>query len=192
MSKTKVLNINFSGTPLPLLPDFDNVSVMRILGLYFNDKFSWSDHFDFIVKKVSQRLYVLRILKRLLPHDKLITVFSALIQSLLDYASPVFLNPGSVLDAKLLALCKRAFRIIHDKDVVSCHDCNILDFQSRRQSLASKLFVDILSRPDHILHSHLPCISHRSRRLILPYVRTKRRSDGFMFSCSVMHHMHCK
>jgi hypothetical protein len=186
-TKTKVLNVNFSGNPLTTIPYFENVSVIRILGLWFNDKFSWTNHFDFLVKKVSQRLYVLRILKALLSHDELVTVYTALIQSLLDYASPVFLNPGLTLDAKLLSLCKRSFQIIHGYNVESCHDCKILEVLHRRQSLAFKLFIKIMSNPDHILHTHLPCISRRSSRFILPHVRTKRRVDGFMFSCSLFY-----
>ena len=120
LSKTKVLTINFGCTPLPSIPHFENVSVLKVLGLYFNEKLTWSDHLDFLVKKVSQRLYVLRILKSLLTHDQLVSVFYAIIQSLLDYASPVFLNPGVNFDSQILSLCKRAFRIIHGQD---CHFC---------------------------------------------------------------------
>ena len=62
VTKTKVRKINFSGTPLSLIPDFGNVAVTRILGVYFNVKLSWSDHFDFIVKSVPN-VYAFRILK---------------------------------------------------------------------------------------------------------------------------------
>ena len=184
-SKTKVLNINFSSHLLSLMPNLENVHCLKILGLYFNDKLNWSTHFDFISKKISQRLYVLRILKPLLSHDKLVMVFSAIIQSLLDYASSVFLNPGFCLDSQLRLLCKRAFRIIHYNVSGTCEKCDFLNVQERRQTLAMKLFRLSLLSSDHLLHHLLPNFSHRSKRLILPFVRTKRRADGFVFSCSL-------
>ncbi|MEL7309048.1 MAG: DUF1891 domain-containing protein, partial [Pseudomonadota bacterium] len=90
-TKTKVMNINFSSTPLPICSGFEYEHVQKVLGLHINDKLTWSSHFHFIVKKASQRLYVLRILKTLMSHNHLVMVFHAIIQSVLDYASPVFL-----------------------------------------------------------------------------------------------------
>ena len=89
-TKMKVLNANFCSKLLPPLPIFDNVSVIKLLGLHFNAKLNWFDHFNFVSKKASSRLYVLRILKPFLTHDELVIVFYALIQSILDYASPLF------------------------------------------------------------------------------------------------------
>jgi hypothetical protein len=188
-SKTKVLNISFCKEPLLPLPNLDNVSVLKILGLYFNDKLTWSDHINFIVKKASQRLYILRILKRTntFSHDKLVLVFHALIQSLFDYASPVFLNPGAGLDARLLSLCKRAFYIIHGRDTLICKNCNIMDIFNRRRNLSLKLFNQAISSVSHVLHNLLPPLSSRSKRLILPFVRTSRRRDSFVISCALMY-----
>ena len=100
-SKTKVLNVNFSHNPLLPLPLFDNVCVLKVLGLYFNAKLTWLDHFNFVTKKASPRLYILRILKPILNHDNLVIVFYALIQSIMDYASPLFLNVHAYLEKKI-------------------------------------------------------------------------------------------
>ena len=81
VSKSKVLNIKFGGVSLNLVPDFDNVSVLKILGVMFNDRLTWSHHFDYIIRKLSQRLYVLRILKPLFSHDKLVLVYKAIFLS---------------------------------------------------------------------------------------------------------------
>ena len=43
-AKTKVLNVNFRSDPLILCPMVENVSVLKVLGLYFNDKMTWSAH----------------------------------------------------------------------------------------------------------------------------------------------------
>ena len=75
--KTEVLNINFSSVPLPMCPNYENVVVLKVLGLMFNHRLTWSSHFDFIAKKASKRLYVLRVLKPLVSHDQLVLVFTA-------------------------------------------------------------------------------------------------------------------
>ena len=69
-SKTKVLCVQLRGNfAIPVVPEFDNVAVLKILGLYFNKELTWTEHFEFISKKASQKLYVLRILKSFLSHD---------------------------------------------------------------------------------------------------------------------------
>ena len=182
LTKTKVLNVNFSSKFLTPIPLFDNVTVVKLLGVYFNSKLTWRDHFDFVSKKVSSRLYVLRTLKPFLDHNELVTVFYALIQSLFDYASPLFMNAPDYLDSKVISLCKRAFRIIHGSSVESCHLCDMLAPIKRREVLAMRLFKDALLSPLHMLHGLLPPFSQRSRRLILPRARTQRKTDAFIFT----------
>ena len=186
-TKTKVLNINFRSIPLLKCPHFENVHVLKVLGLFFNDKLTWSTHFQYIVKKLSQRLYVLRILKTLLSHDQLVNVFYAIIQSLMDYASPVFMNAGSSLDATLMSICKRAFKIIHGPDT-QCSQCNFIDVYERRVMLSMRLFRNAFSSESHVLHHLLPSTSQmNSQRIMLPFVRTSRRAKGFFFSCCLLH-----
>ena len=50
-AKTKIMNINFSSTPLLICSDFDNERVVKVLGLLINDKLTWSFHSDFVLKK---------------------------------------------------------------------------------------------------------------------------------------------
>ena len=184
--KTKVLNVNFTNFPMRPLADYEFVTQVKILGLLFNCKLTWSDHFEYVISNVSKRLYVLRILSTVLNHDQLVVVFNAIVRSIMDYASPVFLNPGSLLDSRLEHLCKRAFRIVHGvgTDVCACDKCDMLDIHTRRTNLALSLFIKALHNPHHILHPLLPPVSHRSHRLILPHITTSRRKNGFVFSCS--------
>ena len=187
--KTKVLTIPFSNNSPQSVPGFDNVNSVKLLGLYINSKLTWSDNFDYILSKMSRRLYFLRILKPIMNHDQLILVFNSVIRSIMDYASPVFVNAGAVLDGQLTTLCKRAYRIIHglNTDYKTCKHCSLTDIAVRRKELALILFNNALCKPDHILHLLLPACSHRSRRLILPHVKTSRRIRGFIFSCSVLY-----
>ena len=93
-------------------------------------------------------------------------------------------NVPVYLDSKLLYLCKRAFRIIHGFEVKKCDKCDVMEMTKRRRTLAMKLFKEALFCPEHILNHLLPPFSHRSKRIILPRARTKRKTDGFVFSCS--------
>ena len=119
-------------------------------------------------------------------HAQLIVVFYALIQSSFDYSCPLFMNAGVTLDSRLISLCKRAFHIIHGRDVRICNECNLMDVTNRRRFFSLKLFNSALSSPHHLLHDLLPPFSHRSRRLILPPVRTSRRLESFVMACSLL------
>ena len=173
--KTKVLNINATSSPLSPVPLFPNVASLKLLGLIFNQNITWTDHFDFILSKLSRRLYVLRILKPLLSHDQLVLVFNAIFSSVMDYASQVFLNPGKGQDLRLLKLCKRAFYIIHGN--AFCNQCNILNILERRKTLAMRLFKNARNDEDHILHHLVPPTSERSNRLILPNAMQEHRVE---------------
>lgn len=187
VNKSKVMNVCFSRNPLSPVPLFENVATLKVLGLIFNCKLNWYDHLTTICLKVSKRLYILRVLKPLLSHDQLVFIFNQTIRTIMEYASPVFLNPGSSFETKLLLLCKRAFRVIHGKDVGHCKDCNMLDIVERRKLLSMRIFSTAIRDSSSIVHSILPKFSQRSTRLILPHVRTERRRKGFVFSCSEMY-----
>lgn len=181
--KSKVLTVNMSTSPLLGVPDLKNVKALKILGLIFNDKLTWSSHFDFIVSKLSRRLYILRILKNTLCHDELVAIFHAVIRSVIDYASPVYLNPGITQDLRLIRLCKRAYKVIHGSN--RCDICDMTEVVKRRNVLAMRLFEKIVNDKHHVLFTLLPKVSDRSGRIILPHVNTTRRCKNFFFSCSM-------
>jgi hypothetical protein len=184
--KSKCMTIQFSNNPLPSLDKFQNVRFLKLLGVVINDKLTWHDHFSYVSRKVSSRLYVLRILKQIFSHDQLVEVFYSSVRSLLEYASPVFMNPGVGLNAKFEALCKRAFRIIHGYDRNSCTNCDMLNVDARRRTLSMRLFLQALGNPHHSLYPLLPHQSSRSKRIILPHVRCTRRLNSFIISCSLL------
>ena len=189
VSKTKVMNICCRSNLLSRIPAFDNVVSLKVLGLIFNDKLNWSDHVNFVTSKVSQRLYILRVLKPHLCHDDLISVFNHCIQSIIEYASPVFLNPGSSMNDKLIRLCrpKRAFHIIHGVGSRPCNRCKMFDLLERREKMSLSMFLAALHDPNHVIHPLLPKLSQRSSRVILPAINTARRANGFVFSTSLLY-----
>ena len=185
-SKTKVMNICFRANPLMSVPNFENVDSLKILGVVLNNKLSWSNHFESLISKASKRLYMLRVLKSLLSHDELVLVFNSCIRSILEYASPVFVNPGSTLTNKLNRICKRAFRIIHGESP-SCELCDMFNLSDRRNMATLRLFLSALHDPNHVINSLIPKLSDRSSRVILPGIRTTRRANGFVFSGALLY-----
>jgi hypothetical protein len=87
------------------------VSSHKVLGLIIQDDFKWNEHIAMIVTKASKRL---RVLRRggIPPHD-LITIYYALIRSILDYCCTVWhCGLPRYLSEQVEKIQKRALRII--------------------------------------------------------------------------------
>ena len=69
----------------------EDVSSYKVLGLTLSDTFEWNDNTNDIVSKASRRLHILRVLKRAgVPPVDFVTIYSALVRSLLEYSSVVW------------------------------------------------------------------------------------------------------
>ena len=67
------------------------VSSNKVLGLTLSDALKWNDNTNDIVSKASKRLHILRVLKRTgIPPVDLVTIYSALVRSFLEYSSVVW------------------------------------------------------------------------------------------------------
>ena len=81
VSKTKEMVIGFRQTsPDPQPIDIKGSSVIRVdtykyVGIVLNNKLSWGDHMDFIVKKLNSRMYCLRKLNSVLITPEILNVF---------------------------------------------------------------------------------------------------------------------
>jgi hypothetical protein len=62
----------------------------KVLGLIIQDDFKWNEYIAMIVTKASKRLHILCVLRRggIPPHD-LISIYYALIRSILEYSCTV-------------------------------------------------------------------------------------------------------
>ena len=87
-------------------------STLRFLGVHFDTKLSWSAHVDYIIKKCSQRLHILRLLRRYLNHKELLSVYFASISSIIEYACPGLVGINNTLSASLEKLQKRCLCVI--------------------------------------------------------------------------------
>ena len=81
VSKTKEMVIDFRQTrPDPQPVDIKGSAVARVdtykyLGIVLNNKLSWGDHVDFIVKKLNSRMYCLRKLNSFHITPEILNVF---------------------------------------------------------------------------------------------------------------------
>ena len=68
----------------------------------------------------------------LLSHDDLF--FYSAIRPVINFASPVYLNPGETMDLRLINFCMQGYKIIHDYDK-QCERCrpNVIDIADRRK-----------------------------------------------------------
>ena len=165
------------------LPGIVNVSSLTVLGVTFNHKLTWSSHFDNIIRNTSRRFYALRVLKPTLTKLELRNVYYALIRSLLEYCTPLFLG-ASLYDVKRLNAVQRRFHRL-----MCGHECveNCLpSLESRRRDLALRFLKRIT--PYHVLYCELPRKS-RTGRFILPPRRTERRCKSFFLIACEMYNL---
>ena len=131
------------------------VSTLKLLGVTFDVKLDFKEHFIDILKRASQRLYFLRILKKHFGKDKLWYIFFTLIRSLLEYAAPLFMCLPKSVDEWLEKLQRRAHRIIcglsWTNDGDHC-DCVIIKLKDRRIDLGMRLFDKIRRNFSHPLY----------------------------------------
>ena len=143
----------------------------------------WNVHISETVRKVSSRLYCLRQLKRAkIATKELITFYKTCIGPVSEYACQVNHNSlPKYLSDDLERLQKRALRIIlPEKTYAAALESTGLEMmRDRRQTLTERLFSDIVSNKDHVLHSLLPKVncarpSRSNRCFNVPICKTHR------------------
>ena len=97
----------------------------------------WRAHVNFIVKKCSQRMYILRRIKSVTTVDEFRLIYFGLIRTLIEYACPAFVGLSSQ-DALCLQRIQR--RCLKIKMIVEAPDLS-----ERRRSLAMSKFIKMPS-----------------------------------------------
>ena len=175
VSKCKSLCISRSKRCKPvILPNVTFVNELRILGVIFNEKLSWSNHCDFVIRNASRRLYVMRVLRSVVSRNELISLYNAIVRSYLEYASPLFVGLTKEDSAKLQRIQKRFHRLLCGPE---CREACLEPLDARRLAAAGKLFLKTMT-PSHILH-HLSPTKSSSDRFVLPAATTTRRLNSF-------------
>ena len=147
IKKCKELRVGFLGeTPqlMPLLIDGHPVETVRshkVLGLTIQNNLKWDEHIYEIVSKASKRLHILRVLRRSgIPSADLLTVYIALIRSILEYSCEVWHSSISCyLSDKLEKIQKRALGIIYPEQTYK--DALLLAGITKLETIDVKIYV---------------------------------------------------
>ena len=125
MTKTEYMLIGSSQRlrNLALIPTskINNISIKRVsstksLGVQIDDKLTWNDHIDQVVKKVSSGIGALKRVRPFVPFQILHRMYKTLVQPHFDYCSAVWANCGKTLVEKLQKLQNRAARVLTHSD----------------------------------------------------------------------------
>jgi len=181
LSKSKALIYTRTNLPSACTLSIPTCESAKILGVVMNKNLTWDDHVKYICKKANQRLHILRRLKKLVTKEELHNIYLALIRSLFEYSSQVFVGLNKTLDIKMHKINNRAHRIIfntNNPSDISC-DCSINTINIRRLTQSKSLFKTIANSPNHLLHSRIPHILHFSGHFSVPFCRTEKRQKSF-------------
>lgn len=99
-----------------------SVDYVKILGITIQSDLSFNKHIDQLVPKLSKAIYTLRVLKKCVSHDILLTAYHAYFNSLMKYGIIFW---GNHSDAKkIFILQKKAIRILlHEKSKLKYPSC---------------------------------------------------------------------
>lgn len=177
--KSKRLHIKHStGLDYACLREIQEVSDLKLLGIIITNDLKWSSHINYSVKKASRHLYLLRMLRPFVIKKDLTIIYNALIQSILDYGSQLYVGSITTVDGeKINKLVRRAHRIICNND---CRGDCLPNQNIRRQQKSKNLFSQALRNINHVLHPIIPQRLPSGRRLNVPLATSSRTLNSFI------------
>jgi ribonucleases P/MRP protein subunit RPP40 len=187
-SKTKIMAFTKSRTKeLKFdLKDLNTylVTNLKILGFTFDMKLNWHSHIDILLRTLSSRIHIFRLLKHSLTKAHLINLYFGIFQSLLDYSFPIYYNINDKTIQRLTSIQARVHKVICG---TQCKDNCLPGILSRRDMLSSNLFINIINNPNHILSPLLPGKSPRSNRFILPTLSSDKAINNFIIQNALLY-----
>ena len=131
---------------------FEIVKSGKILGVTVRNDLKWNDHVDNITAKASQRIYLLKQLKRArIDCKSLIQFCCSCIRSVLEYACQAFHSSlPAYLSDQIERVQKRVLRILFPEVSYSkaLEDAGLKILFHRREELCSTLFKQIVDSDD--------------------------------------------
>jgi len=105
-----------NGTPIK------RVEAFKYLGIVIDSNISWSNHTDYLCKKVSSRIGILKRIMHCLTLPSAQTVYKTTIQPIFDYCGVVWDSCSEASSLRLQRLQNRAGRIILSADSPSLNN----------------------------------------------------------------------
>ena len=116
-----IINLNFNNggendqnliKKLGYINSESNIPAVKFLGIYIDNKLNFEYHIKYIQKKISNSLFVINRVKKLLNERSLKTLYTSLIQSHLEYGVIIWSTCNSTSLQPLIIMQKKAIRII--------------------------------------------------------------------------------
>ena len=112
---TNALKKRFSNLRLDVGGELiERVHNFKYLGVIFDENLTWDNHIEYVHSKASSRLYLFKRLRHHLDKDQAMIVFSALVQSVMDYADTVWSSCSAKSQNLLQKLQNKGLRSIHN------------------------------------------------------------------------------
>lgn len=86
--------------------ELDHADTMKYLGVTFNRNLTWSNHVENLIKKINQRIGLLRRVKHLIPQRECITLYNTLILPLMDYGNLVWGDKENITLMDSVQVCQ--------------------------------------------------------------------------------------
>ena len=131
----------------------------KLLGIWLDYDLKWKTNTEYIIKKATKRLYLIKILKSYgAPMDDLLAFYCSVIRPILEYGAEIW-NGGLTQEQKksIERIQKRVLKIIYpnlDYDQ-AITETKLQTLEERRDDLCVSLIKKMLE-PNHKLHSLLP------------------------------------
>lgn len=159
---TAVPPINIDGTVI------ERVSTFKLLGVVFNSQLTWHDHVNYILSKVSKRMYYIsQLVKSGVKDSNVIEIYCSVIRSVLEYCCPVW-HPGVTVQQShdIERVQKRCLRIVYPNLSynTAMQISGLETLFARREKITRELFGEV-KKPGHILNGLL------SQRVNIPNLR---------------------
>jgi hypothetical protein len=174
--KTHTILVTRSKYSLIPPASFVQAPSLKILGISYTADLKWNTHIDGIIKKASQRIFVLKNLKSFLDKKDLTKIYNALILSVLEYGAPVMVGMVAKNARKLERVRRRCHRIICGPD---CKCEALPPLTERRVERAVKLFKSF-THDTNILHPLIPNKLPRTQKYFIEPITTDVRLRSFI------------
>ena len=83
------------------------VTKVKYLGLVVDENLSWDEHFEYISKKISRNIRIIKHMRTILPYEALITLYMTLVEPHFRYCDTVWGQCNETLKGKLQTLQNR-------------------------------------------------------------------------------------
>ena len=180
-------DLEFAGTPI----DINNH--LKILGISLDNKLSFREHISIMLKKVYSKIGALRRLKRLVPANIMLLLYTSFVLSHFEYCNSLLLGIGKTLNKKLEDANYYGLRTIMNmgkstdyESILRMADINTLEHRRIEQSLMIffKCFKE--NGPDYVAYLILSTLVFRVSQVISKCLSHDIRDIFFLVLMLVM------